>query len=210
LAREEVRLRAISVVRESERLNDVARDTIKEILGEKTHQITAMELAAATKLRDEDHHNEFFEMDRLNRHLNRLCYITGGILGSVILLAVVGAALHHRVFPSNSILLGVICFGGLGAAVSMMISIAPLVDGSIPKQLRTGLLLFARPLLGASAAVAVYAFIMMGVLAPTLVTTPFTYLAFAFAAGFSDQLLLSAVSKVATSSSESAKRKDHK
>lgn len=94
--------------------------------------------------------------------------------------------------------------------MSMMMSIAPLAGGSIPNQLATGVLLFARPLFGASAALAVYVFILMGVLAHPYGTSSFTFFALAFAAGFSDQLLLSAVSKVATSSSESAKGNDHR
>src|SRR6266403_1940828 len=165
LTTEEVRLCAISLIHQSERLNDLARDTIKEILQNKTHPITTMELAAATKIRDEDLQNTLFAMERLNRHLTRLSGITCGVLTFVVLLGVVPLAIGHRVFPSATILLGVICFGALGATVSMMMSIAPLAGGSIPSQLATGVLLYARPLFGASAALAVYVFILMGVLA---------------------------------------------
>jgi hypothetical protein len=94
---------------------------------------------------------------------------------------------------------------------STMMSIMPPVDGPIPSQLKTGLLLFARPLFGATAAVAVYVFLKMQVLnVPHEIIGEFAYFGLAFAAGFSDRLLLSAVSKVAGSSTESAKGKGSK
>jgi hypothetical protein len=203
LTEEEVRLRAISLIHESQRINDIARDTIKEILQNKTHP-TATELSAATQLRDEDLEKAFFELERLSRHLSRLSYTT-----LAVLLGVVALAARHVVFDSLSIVLGVMCFGALGAALSMMLSISPLITGPIQRQLATGVLLFARPLFGASAAVAVYVLFRMGVLKPPY-DNNFVYFGLAFAAGFSDQLLLSAVSKVATSSNGSAKGKDHK
>jgi hypothetical protein len=204
LTEEEVHLRAISLIHQSERLNDLARDTIKEILQNKTHSITTTELATATKLRDEDLQNTLFAMERLNRHLSRLSFIT-----FVVLLGVVMLAISHVVFDKTTTLLGVICFGALGAAVSMMMSITPRAGGPIPSQLATGTLLLARPMFGASAAIAVYVFIKMHVLNPAY-DNEFAYFGLAFAAGFSDQLLLSAVTKVAMSSSESTKGKDHR
>jgi hypothetical protein len=199
----EIRLRAISLVRQCEQLNDLARNTIKEIL-RKTDSVTAAELAAATKIRDEDLQNAVFQMQRLSRHLSRLSIITAGIL-----LAVVFLAKCHVLPTSPSTLVGVMCFGALGAAVSMMISIAPLAAGSIPSQLATGTLLLARPLFGASASVALYIFIKMGVLNRPY-DNDFAYFGLAFAAGFSDQLLLSAVTKLVKSSGEPAKGQDHR
>jgi len=144
-------------------------------------------------------------MERLNRHLSRLCVIT-----LIVLFGVVTLARYHVVFDKPTILLRVMCFGALGAVMSMMTSIVPRA-GTIPSQLATGTLLFARPLFGASAAVAVYMFLKMRVLnVPYENTGEFAYFGLAFAAGFSDQLLLSAVSKVAMSSSESIKGKDHR
>jgi hypothetical protein len=203
LTEEEVCLRAVSLIHQAERLNDLTRDTIKEILQNKTHSITATELAAATKIRDDDLQNTLFAMERLNRHLNRLCFIT-----SAVLMGVVALAKYHVVLPNITILLGVMCFGALGAAVSMMMYVAPLAGGPV-SQLFSGSLLFARPLFGASAAVAVYVFIEMGVLGGPYQNN-FKYFGIAFIAGFSDQLLLSAVSKVASSSSGSAKGRNHK
>jgi hypothetical protein len=212
LTKEEVRLRAISLIHESERLDDLTRDTIREILQNKTHSITAAELTTATHsitaaelttaihLRDDDRLSTFLAMRRLSRHLQKLSGIT-----FLVLLGVITLARFHVVFCNTPILLGVMCFGALGAAVSMMLSITP-TAGLIPSQLPTGVLLLARPLFGASAAVAVYVFIEMGVLGRPY-HTDFTYLGLAFAAGFSDQLLLSAVSKAATSSRESGQGK---
>lgn len=118
-------------------------------------------------------------------------------------------AIGHVVVDKATTLLGVMCFGALGAAVSMMMSITPRAGGPISCQLATGTLLLARPLFGASAAVAVYVLIKTHVLNLTY-DNEFAYFGFAFAAGFSDQLLLSAVSKVAISSSESTKGKEHR
>jgi len=200
LTKEEVRLRAISLIHESERLDDLTRDTIREILQNKTHSTTAAELTTATHLRDEDRLSTFLAMRRLSRHLQKLSGIT-----FLVLLGVITLAKFHVVFCNTPILFGVMCFGALGAAVSMMLSITP-TAGLIPSQLPTGVLLLARPLFGASAAVAVYVFIEMGVLGRPY-HTDFTYLGLAFAAGFSDQLLLSAVNKAATSSRESGQGK---
>lgn len=200
LTMDEVRLRAISLIHESERLDDLTRDTIREILQNKTHSITAAELTTATHLRDDDRLSTFLAMRRLSRHLQKLSGIT-----FLVLLGVITLARFHVVFSNTPILFGVMCFGALGAAVSMMLSITP-TAGLIPSQLPTGVLLLARPLFGASAAVAVYVFIEMGVLGRPY-QTDFTYLGLAFAAGFSDQLLLSAVSKAATSSKESGQGK---
>jgi hypothetical protein len=204
LTEEEIHLRAISLIHQSDQINEVARDTIKEILQNKTHSTTAMELSTATQLRDEDIQRTFFSTGRLSRHLTRLTIIT-----LVVLLGVVALAAGHVVIDSTSILLGVICFGALGAALSMMISISPFTVGPIQNQLATGVLLFARPVFGASAGVAVYVLIKMGVLNLPY-HSDFAYFGLAFAAGFSDQLLLSAVSKVATPSSGSAKGEDHR
>jgi hypothetical protein len=203
LGKEEVDLRAISLLHQSEQLSTPTRDTIKEIL--KTPSVSIMQLATATKLRDEDLQTTFFAMQRLNRHLNKLCYITGGVLLGVVLLTI-----FHILCDLRTVL-GVMCFGALGAAASTMMSIMPPTDGPVPSQLKTGTLLFARPLFGATAALAVYVFLRMGVLnVPPAYNNEFANFGFAFAAGFSDRLLLSAVSKVAASSTKSAKGKESK
>ena len=161
LTEKEIHLRAICLMHQSVRMSGPARDTIKQILQKETAP-SAEELSAATQVRDEDLHRAFFEIDRLSRHLKNLSYITLGVLVGVVVLAAL-----HVVFPGPSIVLGVMCFGALGAALSMMISIAPPTTGSIQRQLASGVLLFARPLFGASAAVAVYVLVRMGVLNPT-------------------------------------------
>lgn len=167
--------------------------------------ITAIQLATATKLRDEDLQTTFFAMERLNRHLSRLSWIIGGVLLGIGFLA------KYHILPDERTVLGVMCFGALGAAASTMMSIMPPADGPVPSQLKTGLLLFARPLFGATAAVAVYVFMKMGVLnVPSEKTADFAYFGLAFVAGFSDRLLLSAVSKVAASSAGSGKGKGPK
>ncbi len=202
LVGEEVSLRAISLLHQSEQLNAGTRDTIREIL--KTQSVTAIQLAVATKLRDEDLQSTFFAMTRLNRQLLKLICITAGVLVVAVWLA------FYVESDKAMVLLGVACFGALGAAASTMMSIMPPTDGPVPSQLKTGLLLFARPLFGATAAVAVYMFLKMGVLKVPFEECDFAYFGLAFAAGFSDRLLLSAVSKLAASSTESAKGKGSK
>lgn len=187
---EVLRPHVISLFHQSERLSDITRDAIKEILHNKTPSITAAELVSATELKDVDLQDAFFAMQRISRHLSRLSIITFGIL-----MGIAALAKFRSLIDNPTILLGVMCFGALGASVSMMISVAPTTGGPIPSQLATGVLLWARPLFGASAAVAIYVLILMNVLHPGF-QPPFVYFGFAFAAGFSDQLLLNAVGKV--------------
>lgn len=198
---DEIQVRVISLKHQLPQLSSGARNAITEIM-QKTRTTTAAQLAAVTKLRDDDLYNEFSAMQRINRHLGLLCISMSLFLLGVGVLAAVTCAMLGKV----AVLLGVMCFGALGAAVSMMILIAPQADGSLPSQLKTGTLLFARPLFGAAAAVAVYVFIRMGVIARPYADSDFTYFGLSFVAGFSDQLLLSAVNKAAKSSGDSTKK----
>lgn len=205
---DEVRVHAILLSHQSERLDEVARNAIKEVLKSKAELISAAELATLTELRDRDFQGTFFKMERFSRHLSQLSWAT-----FFILLGVATLAKFHILFGCPpEVLLGVIVFGALGASLSMMLSIAPSPGGPIPSQLATGVLLYARPLFGASAAVAVYTLVRMGALnIPYNSNTGnnFEFFGFAFVSGFSDQLLLSAVGKVVTNASHSHSRKDH-
>src|SRR5207253_2392953 len=114
----EVSLRAISLLHQSEQLNAGTRDAVREILkaASKTAPVTAMQLAIATELRDEDFQSTFFLMERLNRHLLRLCVINTVIL-LVAVLSVVLLARLHLLSGNPTVLLGVVGVGALGAAV---------------------------------------------------------------------------------------------
>ena len=89
---------------------------------------------------------------------------------------------------------GVALFGAIGATVSAIMSFGTAApDARIPERQANALVTFARPFVGAvSALIVVYAFQSGLIAPPEVVWVPFAWL-LAFAAGFSERLVMRAV-----------------
>ena len=89
---------------------------------------------------------------------------------------------------------GVALFGAIGATVSAIMSFGTAApDARIPERTANALVTFARPFVGAgSALLVVYAFQSGLIAPPEVVWVPFVWL-LAFAAGFSERLVMRAV-----------------
>ena len=94
------------------------------------------------------------------------------------------------------LLYSVFLFGIMGAAISSMLSIAGRSVGTrIPQQLLAEIFTLARPVIGGVAALAIFAFLVSGLLQVGEIM-PGLVLALSFAAGFSERLVMSAVETV--------------
>jgi hypothetical protein len=96
--------------------------------------------------------------------------------------------------PSVGFVALVAAFGALGACLSAIQSLGR-TGGRIPEHVAASLITITRPTLGAAAALGVYAVAASGLLNISLEEegAHLTILALAFAAGFSERLVLSAV-----------------
>lgn len=189
-------LHAASLLEESKKLTSKwRRRAIGRIL-EKPTEVKPASLRKAMEIRDQDLENLHFKVSFFANQLEFLSSIAAGFVGLIVLLAYNGA-FSSQLDPGDWIrLIVVICYGAVGGTVSTMLSLTPKgIEPRIPVQIITGTLALARPILGATMAVAVDAFWRIGLI--TINAPPgFDYIAISFAAGFSDRLLLSAISKI--------------
>lgn len=100
--------------------------------------------------------------------------------------------------PKNDhFLLGVILFGILGGTFSAIMSLSHTSSQKrIPEQIVNSYVTLLRVALGAVGALVVYIFLAMGILNAEIISAPYV-LGFAFAAGFSERLVVRAVRQVA-------------
>jgi hypothetical protein len=96
----------------------------------------------------------------------------------------------------------VVLFGLLGAGMSAILSVSRKeTKAAIPTQLTEGAVVFARPLFGAAAALALYLFVQSGLFAagPVSINAHSTaaVLGLSFIAGFSERLVVSVIENTA-------------
>jgi 8-oxo-dGTP pyrophosphatase MutT (NUDIX family) len=148
--------------------------------------------------------NLYHRMYLVGRQLNYLVTVSFALL----LLTGIGSwLLGYAQTPYDWLHLGGIAVAGaFGAVASAMYQLSRVGEAKIPEALLYGLVTVGRPLVGAISALFLYAVIQSGVISlfkPS--DTPFGIgLVLGFAAGFSEQLVLSTVAKV------SGKAKDEK
>lgn len=161
----------------------------------------------ATRLRDEHFANEYYKL-RLSRR--RMQVLLGVLAADLALLALSAEAWWFdpdaRIpiqAPAEgaprflSLLLGMILFGALGGAWSALRSVATSTRSQrIPEQLGGLIVTAMRPLVGAAGALAAFLLLRAGLLDLREAAPP-VVLAIAFAAGFSESLVLRGIGALA-------------
>jgi len=183
------------ILNESDKLNDWRQKTIKSILEVGNRSLTKEEVNHAAMVRDE-HFDNVAHRDKLfSKYLATLLKLSAV---EIILIFI-----YINNFNNIDILLGVLLFGLFGGTVSAATKIPAKKESSrIPEQNYAINLSLFRVILGAASAVFIYVFLQTG-----LATKIFNFgggplddsnliLIISFVAGFSERLLLSAVSTI--------------
>jgi hypothetical protein len=164
-------------------------------------------LRHAARIRDEDSDNRYYKVALVRSQRSLLLLV---LLAAIVLVLGLAAAVDWEADvrdPSVGFVALVALFGALGACLSAIRSLGRVgEDGRIPEHVASSAITITRPALGAAAALGVYAIAAGGLLNLDLTDEEahLTVLALAFAAGFSERFVLSAVG-LATGATE---RKD--
>jgi hypothetical protein len=153
-------------------------------------------LNEATRLRDEDAENRYYRVALVRGQRSLLLLVLLGCIAIVLGLAAAIDWAGDLDDPSVGFVALVAGFGALGACLSAIQSLGrAAAGGRIPEHVASALITITRPTLGAAAALGVYAIAASGLLNISLEDQEahLTILALAFAAGFSERLVLSAV-----------------
>ena len=141
----------------------------------------------ASEIRDEGTDNDYRRLSLVRR--NRTWLLPVLLAGIALLLVLVGPAdVSLESSPTDDVgfLAAVATFGGLGACVSAMQSLAATGRQRLPEALLSTTLTLARPAVGAGAALGAYALVHAGY--PDIALTEgYDALAIAFIAGFSER-----------------------
>lgn len=161
-------------------------------------------LTESTRHRDEDADNRYYKVALVRGQRSLLLLV---LLVCIAILLALAAAVDwdgDLGDPPVGFVALVAVFGALGACLSAIQSLGRVgAHGRIPEHVASSLVTITRPALGAAAALGVYAITVSGLLNISLEgeEAHLTVLALAFAAGFSERLVLSAVG-AATGSTE--------
>jgi 8-oxo-dGTP diphosphatase len=150
----------------------------------------------ATRLRDEHFANLYFRQELSWQQLKIVGLILLIVTASAVALLTMTEALTPAGQLSHQVLLiAVVLFGAMGAGFSTALSLLQMpLQARIPERMAQWSVTLTRPLLGAVAGLVTYAFLQSGLF--QLPENLFVALLAAFAAGFSDRLVLRAVEAV--------------
>jgi len=195
---------AIIIRNESEKLGQWRRSAIEELLG-KNGQPLAKDLNhetvyRAAQIRDEHYNNNAYK-DRLFK--NYLITILVCLVASSFLVFAYLSDLYYCFFPAfRTTLFGVFIFGIFGGAFSALLKIPSERGPSrIPEQVYAIRLSLTRVLIGGASALFIYVFIQTALVTELTNVNAvnednFLIYVISFAAGFSERLVLKAVSAV--------------
>jgi hypothetical protein len=153
-------------------------------------------VSEATRIRDENADNRYYRVALVRGQRSLLLVV---LFVCVAILLGLAAAVDwdgDLGDPSLGFVALVAAFGALGACLSAIQSLGRVSgQGRIPEHVASSVITITRPALGAAAALGVYAIAASGILNISLEgeEAHLTVLALAFAAGFSERLVLSAV-----------------
>ena len=162
-------------------------------------------VTVATRIRDEDADNRYYRVALVRAQRGLLL---GVLLVCIVIVLVLAALVDWNSDlgdPAVGFVALVAVFGALGACLSAIQSLGRAgAQGRIPEHVASSLITITRPALGAAAALGVYAIAASGLLNISVEDEEahLTVLALAFAAGFSERLVLSAVGAATGSTQE--------
>jgi len=190
LSEEERQYRRTLLLEESAaKLEGWRRRSIQRLLREATPSATL--LTAAQRLRDEHFENEFRKMAHLWESFTAVSLVM------VCLLAMIAGfnVWQPSVSPKEVSVAHLLLFGALGGAMSALRPLGTRRRQRLPEVLNLTFVNLMRPILGTAGALAVHLFVAAG--GVRFLDAPLTQghaaLALAFASGFSERLLLSAI-----------------
>ena len=118
----------------------------------------------------------------------------------LLILAMAWQSMLGGEFNSGSRLLAICAYGALGASLSTVYSLARLDPAArAPERLKSSIIVLMRPLIGAAAALATYAFLLAGLGPETIKaasSVPAGIYVAAFVSGFSEKLIFKLAEKV--------------
>jgi putative (di)nucleoside polyphosphate hydrolase len=152
----------------------------------------------ATALRDEDGDNTYYKVALAREQRTLLLGVLAAVITLLLVLVVVGwlSFDENPATPSAGLLGGVALFGMLGACLSAIRSMGRIPSGRIPEHTLASKLTVARPFIGAAAALGAFAIVTADFLKIDAGEEATVVLAVAFAAGFSDRLVMGIVESV--------------
>jgi 8-oxo-dGTP pyrophosphatase MutT (NUDIX family) len=182
------------------------RKTVNEDLKQTVPSYAA--LRHAQHIVDEHAQNGYRRLTIAADHLSSMAVIIGLLLVSLLYLsAVVAIPIANAEVDSFELTVYVLIFGMLGGAVSAML---PRDRGGartrIPEQLSAATFSKLRPVIGGASAVVLYVFVNSGLFVSGIELTQGMVLLFAFAAGFSERLIVRAIARLTDSMAEERDR----
>ena len=200
--------RAHVILREAdEKLGSWRKKAIEDLLGtsadELSQKVKAEDLYYASVILDGHHDNVHRKLRAVRRQLRILTglaflAVAAWVVFAPQLMPVAPAEPEQIALGDRGFALALVVFGVMGAAVSSILSLPGAAKGKrIPDLLADLSVMMARPAVAAVCALAAYAFLTSGFLKTNeLLATPELALGLAFAAGFSERLVVRAVDAV--------------
>jgi hypothetical protein len=185
--------RTLLLEESSDKLEGWRSRGIQKLLRDATPSAAA--LMAAQHLRDEHFENEFRKMAHLWESFTAITLVMLGLLGLIAGFNI----WQPSVAPKEVSVAHLMLFGALGGAVSALRPLGSRRRQRLPEVLNLTFINLMRPVLGTAGALAVHLFVAAGggrVLDAALIQGH-AALALAFASGFSERLLLSAIASFA-------------
>lgn len=162
--------------------------------GQLNPDVNVTQVFYASQILHEHFDNVYQKLRAIRQQLTTLAFIA---LSAVIIWAILAPPLVGKAqMDDPELVISVVLFGAMGASISGIFSLAKGSSGvRIPDQLVNWWITLARIAVGAVAALAVYTFLVSGLLQVGKIT-PGLILAVSFASGFSERLVLRAVETV--------------
>lgn len=205
-----------SVLRlEAEKLNKWRKNSVLRILGPDDPQKAppdAAKLVRAAELKDEHYNNNYYK----NRIIRNTCYLLLGILVILVFITFIYLGNNDpetlitvisdeggRTYERMPLMRGVLIFGLLGACISSLLHIRNSSKTTrIPEIVNNNFITITRVFVGGASAIVIFIFLESGFsdqLFTDISLRPgdaYTYFAIAFVAGFTERLLLRAISSI--------------
>jgi ADP-ribose pyrophosphatase YjhB (NUDIX family)/uncharacterized membrane protein YqjE len=214
LSHEELENERKILLEETDKLNEWRKKSIRNILGQDSKEekkVTASDLARALEMRD-DHYNNNYYKNRITRETFNLLLIILFALIAVILITFAFVDIQQlvevveegtRTVQTLPMLWCVIIFGFLGGCISSLLHIRDASKTTrIPELVNDNYITFTRVFIGGATALVLYFFLESGfsdLFIEGITLRPdsaYTILIISFASGFSERLLLRAISTI--------------
>jgi len=195
---------AKSILKESVKLNTWRKSAVENLLNQKV-ELKKTAVYKAAQIRDEHYNNEAYKNRLFRNYLNTLLlFLTIAVL-SIIPYFILVDDFERIIISDNTTLVGVLLFGFFGGVFSAVLKIPPKkVESKIPEQLYRIELSIFRVLVAVGSAIFIYVilqthfgFAIINGYSIDKAFNPYLIFVISFFAGFSERLVLKAVSLVA-------------